>query len=149
MINARKKFVNVAMHRIPIPFHELLQPPRCRMSPFTHSASKAGRVKMAIQDGLQNIHDRMMNNAIAIRGGGNQPELGPGYPVGVKWPRLVAAIVQLLLNSDQMGFFLEMKALNHRAGSLMSLRFVGRQEEIIPVDDLRPEVTMAFQEDRP
>ena len=58
----------------------------------------------------------------------------------------VAAVDEFVLETEQVGFFMEMKPLHDLPLTLASLRFAGSKKQVFPGNHLAPEIAVSFHE---
>jgi len=59
-----------------------LEVPGCGVGALAGAAGERVRVEVAFEDRLQYVHDGVMQYAIPVRRGGDEPPLRAGNPVG-------------------------------------------------------------------
>ena len=114
------------------------------MGAFALSAGVTVRMKPAIKDRLKHIHDCMMHDPITEWSGGNQPRLGAGNAVRSERTRAVGPTLQISHQTQQHVFLSIIKAAYRVAVTLTPPGLPGRQDQILPGDQLRPKVCRWF-----
>ena len=88
----------------------------------------------------------MMHHSVPIGGSRDQACLGAVNPVRAERPWPVSAIDEFLLETEEMGFLMELKPLHDFPISLAPLRLAGSQEQVFPGNHLAPEIAVSFHD---